>query len=88
MTNKNHRVLYTGVTSNIAKRVYEHKEGITPGFTKRYNVKKIVYYEVFDDIRDAITREKQIKKGSRRKKLELINSFNPQWRDLSDELWF
>lgn len=58
-----------------------------PGFTRKYNVKELVYFEVFDDIRDAIAREKQIKKGSRQKKIDLINAMNPEWRDLSEELW-
>jgi len=86
ITNKAHRVLYTGVTSDLRKRVYQHKEGSVPGFTRKYNVKKLVYFEPFDDIRDAITREKQIKKGSRQKKIDLINTMNPEWRDLSEEL--
>jgi len=58
-----------------------------PEFTRKYNVKELVYFEVFDDIRDAIAREKQIKKGSRQKKIDLINAMNPEWRDLSEELW-
>ncbi len=87
MTNKSQRVLYTGVTSDLRKRVYQHKEGSVPGFTRKYNVKELVYFEVFDDIRDAIAREKQIKKGSRQKKIDLINAMNPEWRDLSEELW-
>lgn len=87
MTNKSQRVLYTGVTSDLRKRVYQHKESSVPGFTRKYNVKELVYFEVFDDIRDAIAREKQIKKGSRQKKIDLINAMNPEWRDLSEELW-
>jgi len=86
ITNKTHRVLYTGVTSDLRKRVYQHKEGSVPGFTRKYNVKELVYFEVFDDIRDAIAREKQIKKGSRQKKIDLINTMNPEWRDLSEEI--
>lgn len=74
MTNPYHTVLYTGVTSDLQKRAYEHKNEITGGFTSQYNVQKLVYYEVFNDIRDAIVREKQIKAGSRRKKLEGIAS--------------
>jgi len=81
MTNKNNNVLYTGVTSNLIKRVYEHKEKIIGGFTKRYNVNKLVYYEVFEDIYCAITREKQIKGGSRKKKIELIEGINDKWKD-------
>jgi putative endonuclease len=87
MTNKNNTVLYTGVTSNLLKRVREHKEGLLPGFTKRYNVTKLVYYETCDGAHTAIRREKQIKAGPRKKKEDLINSINPDWRDLSEEVW-
>ena len=86
MTNKVNTVIYTGVTSDLKKRVYEHKEKLADGFTKKYNVDKLVYYEIFDDIRDAILREKQIKAGSRIKKLNLIKSINPEFRDLYDEI--
>ena len=86
LTNKYNTVLYTGVTSDLKKRVWQHKENLVEGFTKKYNVDKLVYYEVFADIRDAIAREKQIKAGSRQKKVDLIQSMNPQWRDLYDEL--
>jgi putative endonuclease len=86
MTNQGHTVLYTGVTSDLAKRVYEHQNGLVPGFTEKYNVKKLVYYEVSDDIRSAIEREKQIKKGPRKQKISLVNSMNPEWRDLSEDL--
>jgi len=86
MTNKANTVIYTGVTSDLQKRVYEHKHKMIEGFTKKYNVNKLVYYEVFDDIEGAITREKQIKAGSRQKKLELIRSMNPEYRDLYDGL--
>jgi len=86
MTNKINTVLYTGVTNNIRKRVYEHKNKLVDGFTKKYNVVKLVYYEAFADFMSAIQREKQIKAGSRRKKEELINSINKEWRDLYDEL--
>ena len=83
MTNKNNTVLYTGVTSNLTNRVAKHKEHVYPGsFTATYNITKLVYYEDFDDIRKAIEREKQIKGGSRQDKLNLINSMNPEWRDL------
>ena len=87
MTNKNNSVLYTGVTSNLPGRVYQHKEKMIDGFTKRYNVTKLVYYEVFSDPYNAIVREKQIKAGSRRRKIELIEGMNPKWRDLYDELF-
>lgn len=79
-------MIYTGVTSNLKKRVFEHKEKFVEGFTKKYNVEKLVYYEVFDSIEDAIVREKQIKAGSRVKKLELIKSMNPGFNDLYNEL--
>jgi putative endonuclease len=83
VTNKNHTVLYTGVTNDLAGRTYEHKEKIYKNsFTCRYNVDKQVYFEEFNDITLAIKREKQIKAGSRQKKLKLINSFNPEWKDL------
>ncbi len=82
LTNKTNKVLYTGVTNNLIKRTYQHKSKIADGFTKRYNVNKLVYFEVFTDIRDAIAREKQIKAGSRQKKLTMINAMNPKWDDL------
>ncbi len=85
MTNKNHTVLYTGVTSSLSRRVWEHKEKIHKGFAEVYNVSKLVYCEEFAQVRDAIAREKQIKAGSRQKKIVLINSMNPEWRDLLDE---
>ena len=84
MTNKWHSVLYTGVTNNLQRRNIEHKEGINEGFTKRYRVTKLVYFEVTDSIEAAILREKQIKGGSRAKKIDLINSLNPDWNDLSE----
>jgi len=87
MTNMTNRVLYTGVTSDLSRRVLQHKNGTTGSFTKRYNVKKLVYVERFDDIRDAIAREKQIKGGSRERKLALIEAMNPGWIDLSYESW-
>jgi putative endonuclease len=86
MTNKRNTVLYTGVTNNLARRVHEHREKLAEGFTKRYNVVKLVYYEVFDDAESAICREKQIKAGSRLKKIRLIQSMNQEWRDLYDEI--
>ncbi|TET40724.1 MAG: GIY-YIG nuclease family protein [Dehalococcoidia bacterium] len=86
MTNKGNTVLYTGVTSDLKRRVYEHREKQVDGFTKKYNITKLVYYEVFEDIDSAISREKQIKGGSRQKKIELINSMNNEWRDLYEEL--
>jgi putative endonuclease len=86
MTNQANTVLYTGVTNDLARRVQEHKEKLVEGFTKKYNVTKLVYYEAFDGPRLAIAREKQLKGGSRQKKLDLVNSVNPEWRDLSEEL--
>ncbi|MHB1050879.1 MAG: GIY-YIG nuclease family protein [Bacteroidota bacterium] len=86
LTNVQNTVLYTGVTHNLIARIVQHKEKKIPGFTQRYNVTKLVYYEYHSDIRDAIAREKQIKAGSRNKKIALINSINPQWNDLFYEL--
>ncbi|OGW86597.1 MAG: excinuclease ABC subunit C [Omnitrophica bacterium RIFCSPHIGHO2_02_FULL_46_11] len=86
MTNKNNAVIYTGVTSDLAKRLYEHKHKLVDGFTKKYKVNKLVYYEIFDRVEDAIAREKQIKSGSRSKKMTLIQSTNPTFKDLYDEL--
>lgn len=82
LSNKINTVLYVGVTSNLIKRVWEHKNKAVPGFTARYNIDKLIYYETSESIVSAIEREKQIKGGSRKKKTELINSFNPQWKDL------
>ncbi len=86
MTNKHNRVLYTGMTNNLRRRVYEHKTGTGSKFVKRYNVTKLVYFEVGNDVREALLREHQIKAGSRQKKVDLINEFNPEWRDLYDEI--
>lgn len=87
MTNKNNTVLYTGVTSDLAKRVREHQEKVFElSFTSRYNLNKLVYWEAFQEIGDAIFREKQIKAGSRQKKINLINSLNPEWRDLTEDI--
>jgi putative endonuclease len=80
------RVLYTGVTGDLAARIHQHREKLLPGFTNRYNVCKLVYYEAGHDASGAIAREKQIKAGSRWKKIELINQRSPEWRDLYDEL--
>lgn len=82
LTNKWNRVLYTGVTNNLKRRVFEHREKMVESFTKKYNVTKLVYYEIFPDALSAITREKQIKAGSRQKKIDMINRFNPLWEDL------
>jgi putative endonuclease len=86
MTNPKNNVLYTGITNNLKKRVCEHKEKIIDGFTKKYNINKIVYYEIVKDSYNAISREKQIKGGSRAKKIALIEKMNPSWNDLYDSL--
>lgn len=86
MTNKNNTVIYTGVTNNLRRRVFEHKEKLTSGFTKKYNINKLIYYEIFDNVNNSITREKQIKGGSRQKKIDLITDMNPEWKDLYYEL--
>lgn len=79
--------LYTGVTNSLERRVHEHREKLVEGFTKKYNITRLVYYETFSDIREAIGREKQIKSWRRRKKLDLIASLNPRWRDLAED-WY
>jgi putative endonuclease len=86
MTNKRNSVLYTGMTNNLKERVYQHKQKLVEGFTKKYNVTKLVYFEVFDDVASAIKREKQIKAGPRRKKEQLLNGINKEWDDLYDAL--
>jgi putative endonuclease len=80
-------VLYTGVTNDIQRRVHQHRLKMIPGFTKKYNVTKLVYFEVFGEIREAIAREKQVKAWSRRKRVALIESRNPRWLDLTTG-WF
>jgi putative endonuclease len=82
LTTSNNKVLYTGVTNDLARRIYEHKQKMAKGFTKKYNVDKLVFYEAFGSIIDAIEREKQIKSWSRKKKNSLVDSMNPQWMDL------
>ncbi len=86
LTNKNNIVLYTGVTSDLKMRVFEHKERLIEGFTKKYNVHKLVYFEIFQDAYNAIAREKKIKGGSRQKKWDLIAGMNPFRDDLYDKL--
>jgi len=86
MANRRHGVLYVGVTSDLARRAWEHREGIIDGFTKRYQLKRLVYAEHHADIRDAIQREKNIKHWPRAWKTQLIESQNPQWADLYDKL--
>jgi putative endonuclease len=85
MTNNKNTVLYVGVTNDLIRRAYEHKEKLADGFTRKYNIVKLVYYEVFEDIENAILREKQIKAGSRQRKIQLIDSINREWRDLYNE---
>ena len=84
LANAHNNVLYTGVTNHLQRRLLEHKAG-KGGFTKKYNVTKLVYFECGDDVTAAIAREKQIKAGSRQKKVDLINSINPEWKDLFEE---
>ncbi len=84
LTNRVSTVLYTGVTNDLKRRVFEHKKKIIKGFTSKYNVTKLIYYEIFNSIITAIEREKQIKAGSRADKLALINRFNPEWKELYD----
>ena len=86
MTNRIRSVLYTGMTGDLKKRVWEHKQGFVDGFTKRYRVTLLMYYEIAGTAMAAIEREKQIKAGSRKKKEELISKINPEWLDLSDSL--
>jgi len=85
MTNVHHTVLYTGMTGNLAERGQQHREGEVEGFTKRYNCTKMIYVECFDNVHDAIAREKQIKGWTRKKKEQLINRVNPKWRDVYEE---
>lgn len=86
LTNKNNTVLYTGVTNDLIRRTYEHKSKLVGGFTKKYKITKLVYYECCTDPKSAISREKQLKGGSRSKKTQLISSLNPQWHDLYDDI--
>lgn len=86
MTNFENGTIYTGVTNDLVRRVYEHRNGLVEGFTKKYDLKKLVYYEISDTIEVAILREKQIKGGSRKKKLDLINNFNKKWDDLYESI--
>lgn len=86
MTNFTNTTLYTGFSSELKGRVWSHKQGLVEGFTKRYKITKLVYFEAHDDYDAALAREKQIKAGSRADKIKLIESMNPTWRDLYDEL--
>ena len=86
ITNKTDKVLYIGVTNNLERRIYEHKNKAVPGFTQKYNINKLLYFEHFDNINDAIKREKQLKKWNRKWKEELINKDNPKWNELYNEI--
>lgn len=86
LTNKHNNVLYTGVTNNLIRRIYEHKAKLVNGFTQKYNVDRLVYYEAYSNIVEAIQREKQIKGWIRKRKDTLINALNPQWEDLYPSL--
>ena len=86
LVSKRNGTLYTGVTSDLIKRVYEHKNGLADGFTRKYNVHHLVYFELHEDMNGAITREKQIKKWNRAWKVELIERGNPEWKDLYDDI--
>ena len=86
LTNKENGTLYTGITNELVRRVYEHKNKLIDGFTKKYSLDKLVYYEQYSSPSDAILREKQIKAGSRKKKLDLINNFNNSWKDLYETI--
>ena len=86
LTSNNNKALYVGITNDLVRRIYEHKQKIIDGFTKRYNVNKLVYFEQTSDVNSAISREKQLKSFSRDKKDNLINHYNPQWVDLYDSI--
>ena len=86
MTNRWHTVFYVGVTNSLVGRAWQHKNKIAKSFTKKYNINQLVYYEHFDNIEVAIMREKQLKKYSRLKKVIMINKFNPEWKDLYEEI--
>ena len=86
ITNKKNSVFYTGVTSDLKSRIYQHRNKIIKGFSAKYNCNKLVYYESFDDMLSAIAREKQIKSGSRNKKILLVKSINSSWKDLYDKI--
>ena len=86
LTNWSNKVLYIGITNNLVRRCYEHKHKIIKGFTEKYNVNKLVYFDTTNDINEAIKREKQLKGWTRSKKINLIESINPMWNDLSERL--
>lgn len=86
LTNDRDKLLYIGVTNNLQRRVYEHKNGLFEGFTKDYGIHKLVYYEMCHDVKDAIKREKQLKNWRREKKIALIERMNPRWKDFGEEI--
>lgn len=86
LTNKKHGTLYTGITSNLPKRIWEHKNKLVEGFTEKYNVSNLAYYEVHDNAESAINREKRLKSWNRKWKLDLIKEFNPEWYDLYETI--
>jgi putative endonuclease len=86
ITNRHHTTLYTGVTNDLKRRVYEHKSKAVESFSNKYNLFKLVYYEITEDVNSAIMREKQLKNGTRRRKVDLINGMNPGWKDLYSEI--
>jgi putative endonuclease len=87
MSNRRNGILYIGVTTNLPKRSFQHREGVIEGFTRRYGLKMLVYYEAFDDVRDAIQREKTMKHWPRAWKVRLIHGLNPEWKDLYETLF-
>ena len=87
LTNKHHTVLYIGITNNLMRRIYEHQQMSPPGFTEKYKVTRLVYFEGYERVYDAINREKKLKAGPRKKKINLIESINPKWRDLSENIY-
>jgi putative endonuclease len=86
LTNKSNKVIYIGVTNDLERRMFEHKNKLVEGFTKRYNLTKLVFYEVTEDVQSAISREKQLKNWHRNWKINLISQFNPDWKDLTERL--
>jgi len=86
LTNKSNKVIYIGVTNDLERRIFEHKNRLVEGFAKRYNLTKLVYYEATDDVESAITREKQLKNWHRDWKISLVNQFNPKWNDLIERV--
>jgi len=87
LTNKTNRVLYIGVANDLERRIFEHKNKLVEGFSKKYNLTKLVYYEVTSEIQSALEREKKLKNWHRDWKINMVNNFNPMWKDLSEEIW-